>query len=84
MNRPQSLKAVPAARPADDKLLFLDEVAERTRYDEGTLRYLRHVGGDMAPPLWKRGRRLVAWRSEIDTWLDAQRAQDERAPQRVR
>lgn len=57
--------------------MLLPEIAEYVRRTENTLRYLRHVGGDDAPPLWRQGRRLVAWRSEIDQWLDSQRAADE-------
>lgn len=66
-------------RPADDRLLLLPEIAERIRRTEATLRWLRHVGGPDCPPIWKQGRRLVAWQSEIDSWLDAQREADEQA-----
>lgn len=62
-----------ATRPDDDRLLLLPEVAELSRRSEATLRWLRHVGGDDAPPLWRQGRRLVAWRSEVLAWLDRQR-----------
>ncbi|MBB2914923.1 putative DNA-binding transcriptional regulator AlpA [Streptosporangium becharense] len=64
---------------ADDRLMLMPEIAEYTRRPESTLRYLRHRGGPDAPPLWKQGRRLVAWQSEIDTWLDRLRAADRRA-----
>lgn len=64
------------SRPADDRLMLIDEIATYSGTDRETLRYRRHVGGDNAPPLWKQGRRLVAWRSEIDAWLDAQRDAD--------
>lgn len=65
------------ARPADDQLMKLSEIATYAKTDPGTLRYRRHRGGPDAPPLWKQGKRLVAWKSEIDAWLDAQREADD-------
>ncbi|MFC4062783.1 helix-turn-helix transcriptional regulator [Planomonospora corallina] len=59
--------------------MTLPEIAAYTRRSEQTLRWLRHRGGDDAPPLWRQGRPLVAWKSEINAWLDAQRAKDELA-----
>ena len=54
-----------------DPLLTLDEVSERTHMPVTTLRYKRHMGE--LPFLFKLGRRLVAYRSELDNWIDAQR-----------
>ncbi|MEV4093856.1 helix-turn-helix transcriptional regulator [Streptosporangium saharense] len=65
------------ARPRDDQLMLLPEIAKYVRRSENTLRWLRHQGGPDAPPLWKQGRRLVAWKSELDAWLDMQREADE-------
>lgn len=64
-------------RPANDQLMLLPEIAEYVRSTPATLRYRRHVNDPTAPPLWRQGKRLVAWKSEIDAWLDAQRAADE-------
>lgn len=66
----------PVARPRDDQLMLLPEIAKYVRRSENTLRWLRHEGGPDAPPLWRQGRRLVAWKSEIDEWLDKQREAD--------
>ncbi|MEV4752161.1 hypothetical protein AB0K21_37875 [Streptosporangium sp. NPDC049248] len=76
-------RRTPSARPANDRLMLLPEVADYVRRTEATLRYLRHVGGPAAPPLWRQGRRLVAWKSEVDSWLDAQRDEDPQAARRL-
>lgn len=81
MKTPRAPRQVRSTRPANDQLLLLPEIAEYVRRSEATLRYLRHVGGEGAPPLWRQGRRLVAWKSEIDAWLDEQREADEQASQ---
>ncbi|GIH23023.1 hypothetical protein Aph01nite_13330 [Acrocarpospora phusangensis] len=65
-----------AARPADDKLLLLPEIAKYIRREEETIRWWRKTRRKDAPPVWKQAGRLVAWRSEIDLWLDAQRDAD--------
>ncbi len=73
---PAGTKVTQVTRPADDRLMLLPEIAAYVRRTEATLRYLRHIGGADAPPVWRQGRILVAWKSEIDAWLDAQRAAD--------
>ena len=55
-----------------DRLLILSEVSELTRIPETSLRWLRHVG--RAPWLWKSGRKIVAWESDVRKFLDEQRA----------
>lgn len=61
----------------NDQILTLDEVAELTRIPVSTLRYYRHRG-DLGVPLFKLGRRLVARRSEVETWIAQQRQADRR------
>ncbi|MEU1736517.1 helix-turn-helix domain-containing protein [Streptosporangium sp. NPDC020145] len=63
--------------------MLLPEIAKYVRRSENTLRWLRHQGGPDAPPLWKQGRRLVAWKSELDDWLDEQRQADSKAGERA-
>ena len=54
-----------------DRLLLIDEVSEMTRIPEATLRWMRHEG--KAPWIWRNGRRLVAWESDVKGYLDEQR-----------
>ncbi|MFF0862348.1 hypothetical protein ACFYUV_11390 [Nonomuraea sp. NPDC003560] len=72
-----STRAPQRRRPADDQLMLLPEIAEYVRSTPAGLRYRRHTNDPSAPPIWRQGRRLVAWKSEIDQWLDEQRAADE-------
>lgn len=53
---------------SNDELLLMPEISALTRQPEGTLRYLRHVG--RGPRLEKRGRRLVAWKSDVIAWIE--------------
>lgn len=53
---------------SNDQLLLMPEIAELTRQPEATLRYLRHCG--RGPRLEKRGRRLVAWKSDVLAWIE--------------
>ncbi|PZG55652.1 hypothetical protein C1I98_02890 [Spongiactinospora gelatinilytica] len=55
----------------------MDEIAARTRLSHGSLRYRRWKRDATSPPLWRNGRGLVAWASERDEWLAAERARDE-------
>lgn len=57
------------------KILLLPEVAEITRKSEATHRWLHHVG--RGPRLWKLGKRLVCYESDLRDWLDAQYAAEE-------
>ncbi|MEU8362364.1 hypothetical protein AB0C27_40730 [Nonomuraea sp. NPDC048882] len=74
MTRPKS-RTVDDRR--DDQLLKLDEVCALTRRDPATERWLRHH--KKAPYLWRSGRRLVAWRSDVIAHLDAQREADQQS-----
>ena len=57
-----------------DRLLMLEEVAERLRVPEATLRFWRHKG-DTGPRSAKIGRRVVYRESDVNAWLEAQFAQ---------
>lgn len=54
------------------RLLHMPEIRALTGMADGTIRS-RYHGGTM-PCVWKLGRRLVAWESELVAWLDAERA----------
>jgi predicted DNA-binding transcriptional regulator AlpA len=54
-------------------LLHLAEVAARTRVPESTLRYWRHRDRGEGPPLFRIGRRVVAYADEVEAWVQAQR-----------
>ena len=56
-------------------LLQFPQISERTTVPESTLRYWRHMGG--GPPMFRLGRRLVAFEDELDAWIaDQQTAAD--------
>ncbi len=55
----------------DRRVLQLTEVAEVTNTSITTLRYWRQIGE--GPPLWKLGRRVVAYEDEVRAWLDTRR-----------
>lgn len=57
-----------------DELLRLSEVCKLKKTSEATERWLRHEG--RAPYLWKSGRNLVAWKSEVLAHLAAEREAD--------
>lgn len=64
------MSAPPQPRP-DDRLLFIEEVAEITRIPVNTLRYRRSLG---QPPYgFKLGKRIVYWRSEVYAWINSRR-----------
>lgn len=67
--------AVTQERPAigrtKDPLLTLEEISDVTHMPLATLRYKRHRGE--LPFIFKLGRRLVAYQSELDEWIDDQR-----------
>lgn len=54
------------------ELLYLPGIMEITGMPEATIRSRYHQG--TMPCLWKFGRRLVAWESELDQWLAEQQA----------
>ncbi|MFI6299576.1 helix-turn-helix transcriptional regulator [Nonomuraea sp. NPDC050790] len=65
-----------AADRSNDRLLtFPEEVCELTRMEAATWRYKRHRGE--APFLFRMGRRLYAWRSDVVAWIEAQRLADQ-------
>lgn len=55
------------------KVLRLVEIATATGVPESTLRYWRHRDRGEGPPMFKIGRRVVAYADEVDAWLQAQR-----------
>lgn len=68
----------PEAKPADragDRLLQFNQVSEITTLSPATLRWLRHRGE--GPPLFKLGRRLVCWESDLYAWIDDQAAKQQ-------
>ena len=62
-----------------DELIQMEGVAELTTLSVPTLRWLRHRGE--GPPIFRLGRRLVAWRGDVLRWIAAQAAQDAEARQ---
>lgn len=59
-----------------DPLLILEEIAEKTRMPENSIRYKKHLG--QMPFIFRLGRRLVAYESEVDAWIQEQRQTDAR------
>lgn len=55
-----------------DTLYLTGEVAERMRQPIETLRYWRHIG--YGPRSFKLGRRVVYAKSDVEAWIDQQRA----------
>jgi predicted DNA-binding transcriptional regulator AlpA len=53
-----------------DRILLMPEIEQLTRKPQGTLRYWRHEG--RGPRLWKQGRQLCAWESDVRAWMRAQ------------
>jgi predicted DNA-binding transcriptional regulator AlpA len=54
-----------------DRLLGLAEIANRTLMPEATIRYKRHRGE--LPFTFRLGRKVVAYESELEAWIAAQR-----------
>jgi len=54
-------------------LLGTKAVSEWTGIPEETLRYYRHLG-DRGPASFKLGRRVVYDRSDVERWINDQRA----------
>ena len=52
------------------KLLRFPEICERTGIAESTHRYWRHIGE--GPPMFRMGRRIVAFEDEVDAWIEGQ------------
>ena len=55
-------------------LLHFPQISERTKVPESTLRYWRHIGE--GPPIFRMGRRLVAFEDQVDAWVEQQAAAD--------
>ncbi len=51
----------------DDRLLLMDEVAERIRVSRDTLRYWR-LNGE-GPHSFRLGRRVVYSETDLNTWI---------------
>lgn len=58
-----------------DRLLQLPEVSELTTLSEATLRWLRHR--KQGPPMFKLGRRLVTYESDVHAWIAEQAAKEQ-------
>lgn len=56
----------------EDQLLDLSEIAAKLRMPESTVRYKRHRGE--LPFTFRLGRRVVAYESEVEAYIAAQRA----------
>jgi predicted DNA-binding transcriptional regulator AlpA len=54
-----------------DRVLTLEQVAERTGRPLATHRYWRHLG--IGPKTFKLGRRVVALEGDADRWIIEQR-----------
>ena len=55
----------------DDQLLTITETAELFRAPIATLRWWRHTG--QGPRSFKIGRRVTYRRSDLESWIEAQR-----------
>ncbi len=60
-----------------DRLLQLPEISETSTLTEATLRYMRHRGE--GPPIFKLGRRLVCWESDLHAWIEGEATKDAEA-----
>lgn len=67
----------PTPDRSNDKLLTLEEIANRRRQTVATLRWLRNQGE--LDFVFRLGRRLVGWRSDCDADIDAAAARDAEA-----
>jgi predicted DNA-binding transcriptional regulator AlpA len=61
-------------RREGDELLQMEAIAKLTTISVPTLRWLRHQGE--GPPIFRLGRRLVAWRGDVLQWIASQAVQD--------
>lgn len=67
----------PTPDRSNDTLLTIEEVAARRRQTVPTLRWLRHQGE--LPFVFRLGRRLVAWQSDVDANIEAARIAETQA-----
>jgi len=56
-----------------DRILVIEEISAKTRMPEASIRWKKQRGE--LPFLFKLGRRLVAYESEVDAWIAQQRQQ---------
>ena len=56
-------------------LLTLEEVANRTRVPLATLRYWRSTG--TGPSTFRLGRRVMAYESEVEAWIETEAGKDQ-------
>ncbi|HEY0889664.1 MAG TPA: helix-turn-helix domain-containing protein [Nocardioides sp.] len=61
-----------------DPLVTIEELAERIRTPEATLRFWRYKG--TGPKSFKLGRRVMYRQSDIDSWLEDQYAASQNGP----
>jgi predicted DNA-binding transcriptional regulator AlpA len=54
-----------------DRLLILEEISEKTRLPENSVRYKKHRGE--MDFIFRLGKRLVAYESDVDSWIRDQR-----------
>jgi predicted DNA-binding transcriptional regulator AlpA len=54
-----------------DPLLVIEEIAAKTRMPEASIRWKKQRGE--LPFIFRLGRRLVAYESEVDAWIAQQR-----------
>ncbi|MCW2920000.1 MAG: hypothetical protein JWN52_8068 [Actinomycetia bacterium] len=77
----RSSKDSPASTPVTarrgDRLLPFVEILEITTLTEGSIRWLRHKGE--GPRIFRLHSRLVAWESDVISWIEEQARQDELA-----
>lgn len=69
INHPDRVVTHPEGN-AVDKLLTIDEVAERLRKPVATLRYWRHIGA--GPSSAKFGRDVRYREADVQAWIDKQ------------
>lgn len=60
-----------------DELLQLPHISELTTLSEASLRFMRHNGE--GPPMFRLGRRLVAWRGDVVAWIEERRVEQQSA-----
>ncbi|WP_141581263.1 AlpA family transcriptional regulator [Actinomadura sp. WMMA1423] len=67
----------PAHARAEDRLLPFEEIVERLPMPEASIRWKRHKGE--MDFIFRLGRRLVAWESDLLNWVEEQAAKDRAA-----
>lgn len=70
-NHADEHRSTPRVDRVNDELLQLPGIEELTTLSDATLRWKRHHGE--GPPMFRLGRRRVAWRSDVVAWIEEQR-----------